>query len=598
MSFFFANPWGLLALAAIPAIVAIHFLQEQSRRVRTSTLFLLEHAQPTSHEGFRFERFRNSLPFWMQLLAAGALAWLLADPRWVRAEARQTVAVVLDSSASMQAFRRDTLDALATRLRSWEAAADRTDWHLLETGPRRPPLYAGRNLAALVKAAEDRWQPLLGTHSFDDALVAARALVPGDAGVVILVTDTPAAVPTGVAVFSVGKPFGNLGFSAGSVDVAEGKARWRVLVTNHGDSPQTREITMRAAGSSGLADGEPLAAPQRLELTPGQSRTLAADWPADGRDRVVLTLGTDRFALDDALPLVRPVPRRVRLQNRLSGPVGDLLGRMVAVTEAVDTVASGGEADLVIDRLVTEPTTSGILVAAGDVAADESGEDAVATAEPPRGEKSAVQQSFDPPWVAAEDHPLVRDLGWGGLLSGPAGDIALTAADTPLLWKGGKPLAFLRTTALPGGRQFESLVLNWDLANSTAARTPAVVVMLTRFAERVRGEIERGWSHNFDTGQAIPLPGGRQARAPETPGFFAVPLATVTQDARQVVTGAAQFADARECDFRGAAPEDTLDGLRMQRIVKRSVEDPWAPLWVTLAAAALLIAWGWRNHRP
>ena len=53
MSFFLANPWGLLVLAAIPAIVAIHFLQEQSRHVRASTLFLLEHARPTSEKGFR-----------------------------------------------------------------------------------------------------------------------------------------------------------------------------------------------------------------------------------------------------------------------------------------------------------------------------------------------------------------------------------------------------------------------------------------------------------------------------------------------------------------------------------------------------------------
>ena len=77
---FFANPWGLLALAAIPAIVAIHFLQEQSRRVRASTLFLLERAAPMPAGGIRLERFRNSLPFWMQVLAAAALAWLLADP--------------------------------------------------------------------------------------------------------------------------------------------------------------------------------------------------------------------------------------------------------------------------------------------------------------------------------------------------------------------------------------------------------------------------------------------------------------------------------------------------------------------------------------
>ena len=99
MGIFFANPWGLLALAALPAIVAIHFLQEQSRRVRSSTLFLLERAAPLPAGGIRFEKFRNSLPFWMQILAALALAWLLADPRWVRNDSRQTVAVVLDSSA-------------------------------------------------------------------------------------------------------------------------------------------------------------------------------------------------------------------------------------------------------------------------------------------------------------------------------------------------------------------------------------------------------------------------------------------------------------------------------------------------------------------
>ena len=36
-SLFFANPWGLLALAAVPVLVGIHWLQERSRRVRAST---------------------------------------------------------------------------------------------------------------------------------------------------------------------------------------------------------------------------------------------------------------------------------------------------------------------------------------------------------------------------------------------------------------------------------------------------------------------------------------------------------------------------------------------------------------------------------
>lgn len=579
MSFFLANPWGLLALAAVPAIVAIHFLQEQSRRVRTSTLFLLEHAQPTREGGVRLERFRNSLPFWMQILAVCALAWLLADPRWVRAQARQTVAVVLDSSASMLAFRRETLDGLAARLQSWEVAADRTDWHLLETGPRRPPLYAGRSITDLLAAAEERWQPVLGSHAFNDAIIAARALVPADAGGVILVTDRPVSVPTDVAVLSVGEPFDNVGFSGGSVDVTAGKAAWRVLVTNHGDAPQTREIAVRAAGASGLVDGASLSPASPLDLGPKQSRSLMAEWPADGRDRLVLTLRPDRFAFDDALPLVKPVPRRVRLLNRLSGPVGELLGKMASVVDGVDLVAAGDEPDLVIDAWGAEPTVSSVLVAGDDAVNEET------------------KPAFDPAWVAAEDHPLVRDLGWGGLLSGPAGDVAFTPADVPLLWKGARPLAFLHTTGGARERRTESLVLNWDVANSTAARTSAVVVMIARFVERVREQIPRGWTENVETGQAIPLPGGRQTRAPETPGFFSVPLAVAAGDARQVMIGAAQFADARECDFRGAAPIDTLDTIRMERIVKRSVEDPWAPLWVAVAAAALLVAWGWRGGR-
>lgn len=604
MSFFFANPWGLLALGAIPAIVLIHFLQEQSRRVRTSTLFLLEHARPTSEEGFRIERFQNSLPFWMQILAACALAWLLADPRWVHAEPRQTVAVVLDSSASMQAFREDTLAALAARLRAWEAAADRTDWHLLETGPRRPPLYAGRSLTELLAAAEARWQPVLGDHAFSDSLVAARALVPAGAGGVVLVSDRDVDVPADVAVLSVATPIDNVGFSGVGVDQAEGVATWRVLITNHSDVPQSRNLTLRAAGTAGLADGEPLAPPQPIELAAGQSRSFSAAWPADDPDRLVLTLSEDAFPLDDSLPLVKPVLRQVRLANRLSGPVGDLLGKMLAAAGGVVVVDDTAQADLVIDQLGSEPATDAILVATGtaDVARADDDPSADGAIEAP-----PAKPALDPAWVAAEDHPLVRDLSWGSLLSGPAGGMPLSAADTPLLWKDGRPLAFLRTTPRADGRRSRSLVLNWDLAGSTADRTAAVVVMLARFVEQVREQLPSSWAANVETGQAITLPGRRQTRAPEMPGFFEVPLAappmastTPSGDGdaapRPMLTAAAHFADARECDLRGASPQDTLDAIRMERIVKRSVEDPWAPLWVAVAAAALLVAWSWRRR--
>jgi len=622
MGIFFANPWGLLALAAIPALVAIHFLQEQSRRVRASTLFLLERAAPLPAGGIRLEKFRNSLPFWMQVLAAAALAWLLADPRWIANESRQTVAVVLDSSASMQATRQPTLDLLARRLKSWDAVAARTDWHLLETGPGRPPLYAGRSLSELLAAAEG-WRPVLGTHDVTESLAVAATLVPPGAGAVILVTDRPSEVPGGVGLLSAGSAFDNVGFSGGDVERAGDTATWRALVTNHGAAPQERALVARSvvAGSEPV----PLGPPQVIRLAPGQSRTLQGPWPA-GTERLVLALAGDRFGFDDALPLVRPVPRTVKVAVTIGGRTGELLGRMVQAADGVEIVADPAAADLVIGRFDPGATTDGIQVAVGDLPAAEPASQAdsgTAGAASAAGDtKPSQPAAFDPAWVAAEDAALTRDLGWGGLLSGPAGNLGLTAADEPLLWKGGRPLAFVRTAGLPGGRTAQWLVLNFDVAGSTAARTPAVVVLVQRFIDRIRTRIPRPWADNFETGQAIglpdalldartaratitiePLAGGPGAalpfrgRAPREPAFFTVAAAAGADEAsNRLVSGAAQFGDSREGDFRAAAPVDTLESIRMEQAIKQSVADPWAPLWLGLAIAALLVAWGWRKR--
>lgn len=619
---FFANPWGLLALAAVPVLVAIHFLQERSRRVRASTLFLLERAAPLPAGGIRWEKFRNSLPFWMQLLAATALAWLLADPRWIAQESRQTVAVVLDSSASMQAARQETLDLLARRLAAWDAVAARTDWHLLETGPGRPPLYAGRGLPAMLAAARG-WRPTLGTHDFSESLAVAATLVPPGAGTVILVTDRPTEVPGGVGLLSAGTAFDNVGFSGGDVEGAGDGAAWRVLVTNHGAAPQERAVTARSLAAG--REPVPLGSPEIISLAPGQSRTLQGPWPA-GAERMLLSLGRDRFGGDDTLPLVRPEPRTVKAAVTIGGPTGELLGRMVKAATGVEIVADPAAADLVVGRFGPAATTDGIEVARDDLPAADAAEPpapaAAAERRKPGGQKIGGQAAFDPAWVAAEDTALTRDLGWGGLLSGPAGNLGLTAADEPLLWKGGRPLAFVRTTGLPGGRSVQSLVLNFDVAASTAARSPALVVLVQRFIDRIRTRIPRPWADNFDTGQAIALPDavldgrpGRltlavepvageaagpvpfRGRAPREPAFFTV-SAAVGGDAApaRLVTGAAQFADSREGDFRTAAPLDTLESIRMERALKQSVADPWAPLWLGIAIAALLVAWGWRGR--
>ena len=126
MNLVFANPAGLWALVAVPAIVTIHFLRPAARQRRVSTLFILDHLDPGVSRARRLRRLRASAALWCQLAAAVLLAWVLAEPRWVHAGTRQTVAVVLDASASLRPFRDRAAEALRPVFEQWNNAADRT----------------------------------------------------------------------------------------------------------------------------------------------------------------------------------------------------------------------------------------------------------------------------------------------------------------------------------------------------------------------------------------------------------------------------------------------------------------------------------------
>src|SRR5262245_26489286 len=129
----FANPAGLWALLGVPAIVAIHFLQQRARVARTSTWFLIEKLAPDSARGRSWERLRTSRTFWFQIVAVILAAWVLAEPRWVRAESAQTVVMVFDASASMDAFRTDALAAAEREMNLSEGLATHTTWVVMTT---------------------------------------------------------------------------------------------------------------------------------------------------------------------------------------------------------------------------------------------------------------------------------------------------------------------------------------------------------------------------------------------------------------------------------------------------------------------------------
>ncbi len=600
MKLLLSNPAGLWALLAIPAILAIHFLQERSRRVRVSTLFLLERVKPESVGGARFERLRNSVPLWMQLLAALLMAWMLVEPRWIREDSRQTVVVVLDSSASMSAFKKETKALLEKKLSGWSRSAAHTEWHLLESDVRRPALYAGDDLPALMTSFE-KWDPLLGTQRPDDVLLTARGLVKEN-GIVIYVTDRKIEVPSDVALLSAAEEIDNVGFTGVEVSLTNEAApttsgmKWRALVKNHGRTDVTRawkvELPEPSAGAAASASS--------LTISAGQTVALSGEFPPD-LERATLVLEGDRFTQDDRLPLQKPVPRVAVAEIRVGGASGEALRKMLGASQHVTlrdpadaTVpAKLGAADMFISELGT-PTQGNAV----QFVVNTSGESA----------------SFDPAWTVAENHPLTRDLNWMGLLTPRPFDLTLTENDEPLLWKGNRLLALLRHERTEDGRPFRRLLLGWDLSQSNAARHPAMLVMLHRFIETVREGKSDAWADNFETGEPVEVAGfkirvggveqpiaqkltlyldGRketafEGRVPEREGFF-----EVKEKGRSVLRGAVHFADTREADFQDAEALDSVEQRRWEAALKQTESDPWMPLWMLLLLGCLMTAWAW-----
>ncbi len=172
----FAHPAALWALLGIPLVLAIHFLQKRSRRVTVTTLFLLQQMRKESEKGNRIEKLRLSIPLWLQLLMVLLFTWLLAGPQWIRKDAVLRIAIILDSSASMQAFREKAIEATHQTLSTLIEPGVKTELTLLESNVNAASLYYGNSSSELASSAA-QWQPNLGTHDFTPVLLRARSLV-------------------------------------------------------------------------------------------------------------------------------------------------------------------------------------------------------------------------------------------------------------------------------------------------------------------------------------------------------------------------------------------------------------------------------------
>jgi len=567
--FYLANPWGLLALAAIPAIVAIHFLQRRTTPVVVSTLFLIQPMLRPTTGGRVWSYLRSSWSLWLQILAALLLAFVLAQPRILARESTQQVVLVLDSSYSMRAFREGAIEAGRDVVEALAENAANTEWRVLSSDPLAPPIYAGTDREALV-AALDRWEPVHGTLDPAEVLGFASRSAAGVA--VVYISDHATDLPGGVTPVMVGEPLANVGFAGVTTDPVQD--RWEVLIQNYHPLPQTRQFsTTNAEGVR--SESRPVV----LEA----NETLRLEGAFEG-ESITLHLEPDAFALDDQVPLMRPRLKPMRVDVRTEAPgFRELLGTLPGIVSAGDREAPVLIAGL-SDPASPLPPGKGILHL-------------------DHGEGEAPLRTAP---AYSTGHPLVEGLGWNGLLIADHPGLEPTDADTVLVWSGEKPLILLRQSD-----EQEWLIFNFDPARSNLDRLPEFVLLMSRFLERLRLEAPGTEMANFELRESLAdhLPRRVPAEvivdgdtsplllAPDLPGRFAVRQAGASSDESPLLQASAHFAESREADFQRATRGSELDSLVAEMRDRHRNVDFFSPLWLLLAIAAMLAAWAF-SQRP
>ncbi len=542
MGIFFANPWGLLALLGVPVVVAIHLLRRKSRQVRVSTLFLVERALPSSEGGRRIRTLRNSLPLWAQILAVCALTWLLAQPRWIDQSSVQTVVAVFDSSASMSAFRDETLAAARVALSRLGESAARTQWIFLRSDASR--LTAGVSLDDALTAVASSWLPSLGTHDTGEAFRLARTLA-GEKGSILFLTDRPPPEADGVGWIASGDRIDNAGFLGG--ESSEG--HWRALLKNFGPAP--RDIRWRIVGTDEW---------KTTNLAAGAMTEIAGPFPA-GADRVMLEIEGDRFAFDDRMPILSAKPKALVVQVRASEAFRELFAQLQRLAAPV---ATSPVPDVALD--IYNPLAPQMPAGAAVIFVEDAG----TSAKPLSG------------LVVGENHPLMENLNWQGLVARDTFGVPFREGDVALLWQGERPLIFLRTHE--GKPQ---LVFNFDVRQSNAARLPAFPLLLHRFFALLREDKPAYEAVNGETRQTFMIAGVGTVVAPDHPDFFSAK----TADGTVIFDGAAQFGDTRESDFsaasRGRSAESAAGSIRETNARGEALDPVWA-----LVLGGLMF-WNW-----
>jgi hypothetical protein len=501
----FVNPWGLLAMLAVPAIITIHLYQRRFPPLVVSGLHLWSVETRQSLPGRRREKLPVSTSLILECLAAMLLALLLAGPRIGEAYRVPHLVVVLDDSASMLARRaageRDQTArsaAIGEITRRVEASGRNVVLTLIATGVR-PALIAGP--AASWEDAQKAlaaWQPRAPRHGFESAWDLALQMTDSTTSVLFLTDAVPQtdSLPERLEIVSVGEKSSNLAIEASrwTFDPATAQGELYVRVKNISEKPQSAEL---------VGTGKDAAAVFRkpVSLPPGGAESTRFQVPG-GLGQVTVSLETakatpgtaateasanpavDALAIDSAVDLIEPKVRMVTVAVTL--PEGLGAGRIQRVLKVMPGVQLGtvDQAHLVIGPAGERPLDSDRTWWLG------VGPVSVGAAE----REAAVDLAG--PYLLEKSHPLLDGIVLGGVVWG--GVQKGLENITPLISAGELPLL----SRLSGTRTVGYL-LNIDLNRSNLTESPDWPILLTNLIELRRAELPGLSRWNYRLGEVV-----------------------------------------------------------------------------------------------
>lgn len=592
----FAAPLGLLALLAIPAIIAIHLFRRRFPERRIAGLFLWQLARQTPEGGGRISKLPITASLVLECLAALALALILAGARLSSTALATHLVVVLDDSASMSATdgRGESARDRAVRrvLREIDALGRAARVSLIASG-ERPSVIAGPAAYAVeARAALDAWKPAAPNHSLAIAIRLARELA-GATGRVMIVSDLPPAARghaevEGALWASIGVPLPNVGIAGAerSVSPDEGRAAISLTLVNDSESRVQRRLSV-AAGETSVASRD-------VDLPPGVSSFTVPIAPGLAALRV--TLSVDALARDNEVTLVEPRPRIVGVANQLAEGRGrQALSKALDALSAI-TRAEAGHLVFLDAASLDRPASPGVW--------------RVGMGRPPSAWINAGEsRDFIGPFLLEKRHPLVLGVTLDGVVWTGAAAIASNHVVRPVISAGGAIL--LGTRGSTGEAADSDVVVNLDLGRTNLIRSPDWPILISNLIELRRHHLPGPERWNYRIGEWVRV---RLGRAPKAPLRFicddverTVPsgseiefrapapggLLRILEGDELLFELGVNFFDESETDLRQQATADVgvLDDVPRQRGESGPASDPLFWMLLAIATAAILGNW-------